>query len=143
MAHTIINWNCRGFRKNSDEIKMLLQDHDPMALCLQETFLRPNKVFSFRKYASYHCYSLSSDDRAIGGSSILVKHNIIHREIRLNTNLQAVAISLSLHKTFTLCSIYLPPSKRLLEQELDDLIDQLPAPFILTGDFNAHNQIWL
>ena len=142
MSNTVINWNCRGFRKNVDEIKNLLHDHDPMFFCFQETFLRASKVINFRKYASYHCYSLSSDDRAIGGSSILVKKNIVHNEIKLQTSLQAVAVSLSLHKTFTICSIYLPPSVRVYEQELDNLIEQLPAPFILLGDCNAHNPLW-
>ena len=68
---TIISWNCRGLRKNLDEIKNLLQDHDPIVFCLQETFLRPDNEVNLRKYKPYHCYSISTDDRAIGGSSVV------------------------------------------------------------------------
>jgi len=42
----------------------------------------------------------------------------------------------------TLCSIYIPPSYPVGGNELDELISQLPPPFILIGDMNAHSNIW-
>ena len=57
-------------------------------------------------------------------------------------NLQAVAVSITLHRAITLCSIYIPPISRLSAKDLDDLVPQLPSPFILLGDFNGHNIIW-
>ena len=60
----------------------------------------------------------------------------------MNTNLQAVAVSITLHRVITLCSIYIPPSSRLSTKDLDDLIPQLPSPFILLGEFNGHNILW-
>ena len=65
-----------------------------------------------------------------------------HSHIPLNTNLQAVAVSITLHRVITLCSIYIPPSSRLSLKDLDDLVPQLPSPFILLGDFNGHNILW-
>ena len=44
----------------------------------------------------YNCYNQT--DRASGGSSIA-----IYNRFKLKTNLEAVAIRLSLHKTITLC----------------------------------------
>ena len=41
-----------------------------------------------------------------------------------------------------MCSIYLPPSLPIDIKKLDHLIDQLPKPFILMGDFNSHNTFW-
>ena len=72
----------------------------------------------------------------------MIKKSIPHRQISLKTNLQAVAVTLSLHKTMTLCSIYIPPSYPLGGNELDQLISQLPSPFILIGDMNAHITIY-
>ena len=138
----IINWNCRGFRQNIDEIKMMLRDYDPMALCCQETYLKASNTIEFRKYLSYHIHSEAVDGRASGGVSVLVKKSIPHRQIMLNTNLQAVAVLLSLHKAVTICSIYIPPRYQLDNRELDELIEQLPSPFILLGDMNAHNINW-
>ena len=95
MAQKIINWNCRGFRMNIREIQMFISDYDPLAICLQETFLRANKTIEMRKYDSYHSFSLSSDDRAIGGCSILIKKRATYRHLTLDTELQAVAVSVS------------------------------------------------
>ena len=58
------------------------------------------------------------------------------------TNLQAVAVSITLHRVITLCSIYIPPSSRLSAKDLDDLVPQLASPFILLGDFDGHNILW-
>ena len=50
MKNTIIQWNCRGLRANYDELQLLLNDHDPAVVCLQETYLKePNNV-TFRNY---------------------------------------------------------------------------------------------
>ena len=92
----------------------------------------------------FNFYNVFSPDinQAKGGASILVRQGVIHSQIPLQTNLQAVAVQLSLFKTITLCSIYVPPSDNLRQQELDDLVQQLPKPFILLGDFNSHNPLW-
>ena len=45
-------------------------------------------------------------------------------------------------KAYTICSIYIPPSSRLHRHDLDHLVDQLPAPYVLCGDFNGHNTLW-
>ena len=120
----------------------MLKDFDPTVLCCQETYLKPNNIIEFQKYVSYHVHSEGVDGRACGGVSVLVKKSIPHRQITLNTNLQAVAVVLSLHKTITICSIYIPPRYQLGNRELNDLLDQLPSPFILIGDMNAHNITW-
>ena len=82
------------------------------------------------------------DDRPIGGSSILIKKGIPHEALALHTNLQAVAAKITLHCTFTICSIYIPPRYELTQAELDRLVSQLPVPFLLLGDFNAHSSLW-
>ena len=62
--------------------------------------------------------------------------------IALNTNLQAVAIRCHLVRQYTICSLYVPPNSSLELQQLEDLISQLPTPFLLLGDFNARHPIW-
>ena len=142
MEQQIINWNCRGFRKNIDEIKMILRDYDPVAFCFQETYTKQNTTIEFRKFNSYFVHSEAIDGRASGGVTIMVKKTIPHRQIIIDTNLQAVAVSLSLQKTITICTIYIPPSYSLGGDELDKLVEQLPSPYILLGDLNAHNISW-
>ena len=139
--NTIIQWNCRGLKINLIELSLLVQAFLPVAFCLQETHLKETDNVNVENYSAYNT-CVGKDERAAGGASILVKNNIIHSRINLKTNLQAVAVRLSLQKTVTLCSIYIPPHSSIDCGELKSLIDQLPSPFLLMSDFNAHNPIW-
>ena len=96
---------------------------------------------SIRHYNAFHTFS-ANNERAAGGVSIFINNNAPHSHIHLHTNLQAVAVSITLHRVNTLCSIYIPPSSRLSLKDFDDLVPQLPSPFILLGDFNGHSIIW-
>ena len=135
-TNKIIQWNCRGYRPNFEEIKNLIAQFNPYILALQETFLRENYTGSFRGYKHYLKTSVSDvNDRAIGGCSLLIKDTISHDVIPLNTALQAVAVKVSLHKTFTICTIYIP-HYNLAQCDIDNLVNQLLAPYLLIGDFN-------
>ena len=69
--------------------------------------------------------------------------NLVHQcRIHLNTNLLAVAASATRHCTITVCSIYIQPQYQITDTELDQLLQQLPRPYILMSDFNSHNIIW-
>ena len=137
----IIQWNCRGLKANYDEISLLLQQHNPIALCLQETFLKDTDHVNFRRFSTYNAYS-NNVDRASGGVSIVVNAKAIHSVVPLQTNLQAVAVRITIEKTITVCSLYLPPGTSVVQTDLDDLVRQLPAPYIVLGDFNGHNTLW-
>lgn len=77
-----------------------------------------------------------------GGISILIRNDFPQSKIQLKTHIQAVATKATLHRTINICSIYIPPHNPLNEIDLNNLIDQLPRPFLLLGDFNSHNVIW-
>ncbi len=128
---------------NLAELKLLVQDLAPSAFCLKETYLKKTEedTSHLRQFVVYN-YCSPPGDRVIGGSSILVKQDVIHSPVTLTTNLQAVAVRLTLHVTFTLCSLYIPPSSALQQSDLQALYDQLPKPCIIMGDLNGHNPIW-
>ena len=143
--NTILQWNCRGFRANFEELKLIAKEINPSAFCLQETKIKDNTNISFKGYANFHTYGPLAGplaDHATGGASILVRQDIYHSQVPINTNIQAVAIRVTLHKTITLCSIYLPPKTPINLQDLNNLLNQLPPPFLLMGDFNSHNPLW-
>ena len=97
---SIIQWNCRGLRNNLEEFQKLVADNNAIAACLQETFLKANELITLRGYTAYN--KVGDGERAAGGSSLFIKNSVPHKEITLNTQLQAVAVSISLHKTITL-----------------------------------------
>ena len=137
----ILQWNCRGLRANLPELKLLISRFAPIAVCLSETQLADDKLIVDRNYLSYIKNNIATDGRACGGVNILVHKSIPHSEIKLNTILQAVAVKLAIHKVITLCSLYLSPSHALDNIELNNLLQQLPPPVLLLGDFNAHSPV--
>ncbi|GBM36072.1 hypothetical protein AVEN_221236-1 [Araneus ventricosus] len=42
----------------------------------------------------------------------------------------------------TICSLYLPPCQHISQTDLNNLICQLPSPFIILGDLNGHSPLW-
>ena len=139
--YRIIQWNCRGIKPRYEELLLLLTLLRPSVFCLQETYLKPEDNFTFKSFNTYN--HIHSDClRASGGSSILVNSSLPQREIKLKTDLQAVAVSDTLEKEITLCSVYIPPSFSLRSEHLNSLLQQLPSPYMLLGDFNGHNVLW-
>ena len=141
MANHILQWNCRSVKANLEELNLFINEEKPVAVCLQETFLKDSDRFTLKYHSCYfeHC---SDKDKASGGVAVIVNNTVPHRTLKLDSTLQAVAVTISLNMTITLCSVYLPPSLPIDIKELDHLLDQLPKPFILMGDFNSHHTLW-
>lgn len=135
----ILQWNCRGFYRHIDQIQILAPDSQ--ILCLQETYNKTDKPIALRGFTAYNTHPVV-DHRATGGSSILVRDQVAQSPVSLRTCLQATAVKVTMNITFTICNIYLPPSSALNPRDLNDLIDQLPTPFLLLGDLNAHSPAW-
>ena len=76
------------------------------------------------------------------GVALFIKDSIDSKESNLNTTLEEVAAEMSLPNKIHLCSIYLPNSQDFNIDEIKDLIDQLPKPFIMMGDFSCHHTCW-
>ena len=130
----ILQWNCRGFYANTSNIKELIEKYHPEIMALQEIILG-KKTLSSR---GYHC--LNSTGR--GGAGLLIRNDVPHRQVIIRTTLQAVAATVFIGKQYTVCSIYLPPSGAILNSELSELMEQLPRPVLLLGDFNARDPAW-
>lgn len=139
----IIQWNCRGLRANFAELQQILVTLNPIAVCLQETQLVPGTSPSFKGFTIYHCHGPNTL-RPSGGTAILVRSHVPHCHIAVNSTLQATAVRISnvLERAITLCSLYIPPTSKLMLNELCGLVEQLSSPYILLGDFNGHNPIW-
>ena len=137
-----MQWNCRGARINLAEMQILMQHYQPSIICLQETYITDINHSVNRDYYNNHKIAINTNGRRQGGVSILVRTNIPHSSLTLATTIQAVAVRVTLHRIITICSIYLPPNTAINIQELDDLLNQLPLPVILMGDFNAHSPLW-
>lgn len=137
---TVIQWNIRGLRANYSELELLVDTFKPVAFCLQELLISDSYTFQNRQYTFIK--KLPDTDTPTGGSGILIRKDIPHSEIKLDSPLQAVACRISLPEPISLCSVYLPPSSNWNSNDLLSLVCELPPPVILMGDFNSHSTLW-
>lgn len=141
MTGSLLQWNCRGLFHNLDDIHSLLQEYEPSAFCLQETYLKPSKYNFLRSFQIFRKDRMSQTGSS-GGVAIVVDAQMPSIEVPLDTSLEAVAVRLMLDRLVTVCSLYVSPTSTLTLLELEHLADQLPEPFVILGDLNAHNPLW-
>ena len=104
--HKIIQWNCRGLKPNYNEVSLLISEYNPSVFCFQETFLKPDDNISLRGFNIYN-YIHTDCLRPSGGASIFVKSSFPQRKIDLQTELQATAVSVTIDRKITICSVQL------------------------------------
>ena len=106
----ILQWNILGLQANREELDLLSSNLDPPLFASKKLFW--NKIKTQISNTTLPIIEYASEVNSIvhGGSSILVKPTTPHRQIKLQTGLQAIAIRATLGKTITACSIYLPPT---------------------------------
>ncbi|GBM16649.1 hypothetical protein AVEN_222415-1 [Araneus ventricosus] len=138
----VVSWNCRGFRSKVCHIKDLIYEVHPVCIALQETYLKPADIAKIKRYSLVRKDNENESGRASGGVALLVSHDTPSSVITLHTNLQAVAVRVMFSNLVTICTLYLPPSTSVDERDLNRLVDELPTPFIILGDFNGHSPLW-
>jgi endonuclease/exonuclease/phosphatase family metal-dependent hydrolase len=144
---TILQWNMNGFWNKYENLKILMEKWTPKVICLQETHLKPNKNPNIKGYTGY--YDSKDANHAQHGTCILVQNDVKSEEIFVMTDLNATAAKISLEVETTVCSLYIPPSdintknkSKRVAAKMKDIIEQLPKPYLIVGDFNAYSMRW-
>ena len=107
--------------------------------CLQETLFgaherRASEEFSINKKLD--------QNPGHHGAAMLIQNSRPQYPFTLQTNLQAAALQVQLKRKYTnKCSLFLPPSENIQDNEIVDVFDQLHEPFLVAGDFNARHAI--
>ena len=115
----------------------------PLFVSIGETKLPFDAVCDLPGYKAFlKNLEVQENEHAHGGVGLYVQTHISAFRIELVTDLQAVAVSMKIKRRITVCSIYLPPGQNIHRRQLEALIDQLPRPFLLLGDFNARSKLW-
>ena len=126
----ILSWNIRGFNANKEELHLLLSNK-PLAVCLQENIVPNDKEIHLPGYTILK----TNTNR---GNALCIRSDCLYTTVSLNTPIVALAVRILLHKTITICSVYISPSKT----DLINLANQQPVPFLILGDFNGHSPRW-
>ena len=115
-----------------------------MVFSYKGTTVRSSSAFSSYKGTAVRGFSgiFPYKVTAVRGSSILIRQDVVHSTQQINTNIQAVAVRVTLSFVFTVCSVYIPPNSNIDGNTFDNFLEQISGPVLLLGDFNAHNPLW-
>ena len=99
--HRRIQRNCRGLRSNDNDILLLLSLLSPSVFAYNKSyFLKTDDQVNIIDFNTYK-YKHSEGQRPSGGSSFLVHASCSQRKIKLLTDLQGVAVSVTLFCVYT------------------------------------------
>lgn len=142
---TIIQWNCRGFLGKKCEIQLLINNLKPLIIAFQETKLLP--TINVQGFNSFNLYRKDYADGLIAcrGVMLMVHKSVYSEHIPVVSPLSVVAVKVKsphLNYELSVCSIYIPPNEGITETQLLNIVSQIGKPYLLCGDFNAHNPMW-
>lgn len=140
--YVAIQWNMNGLYNNLAELQILIRDYSPMVISIQESHVGPKNDTSRTlggRYTWFHKFGANRFQSV----SLAVLSNIPHESIVLDTELIAVAAKMEGSLNITAVSLYIPcEGIQNFEDKFTHLVNQLDAPFIVMGDFNAHHHLW-
>ena len=137
----ILQWNINGIKNKKQEISSLLSQYKIDIVALQETKVTSEYMYKFN---NYNLYTLDGSFNRMqhGGVALYIRNTIPQMKINLQTDFQAVAVTVQLRSKITICSFYNSRSMILNLDKLNNLYNQLPQPCLILGDFNGYNTIW-
>lgn len=71
-----------------------------------------------------------------------MRNDISFSKLQVNVPLQAILCTLHLNRLYAVCSLYLPPGVPVERDDINNLVLDLPSPFILLGYFNGRRPMW-
>lgn len=138
---SILQWNINGFYHHLNMLQIILTEYSPKILCLQETNFNQKHTGNLKNFTCFRRDRINQNI-ASGGVAIYARNDVEAVPLPINSQLEAIAVKVKGIKEFNICNIYLPPDYFIDYNDLNDLINQIPCPRIITGDFNGHNIMW-
>ena len=151
--NVILQWNCDGLKNSRIELELLIAEYSPAVICLQETKLSvevercqndTSRLPSHVKFKGYTPY-FKCIPSGQNGLAIYVKNGIIHTPVSIKTRLQALAVRLTYQgKEFIVSNHYTSSHNDGVPSwsQFDHIARQFDKPYVMCGDFNAHNTLW-
>lgn len=145
--NVILQWNVRGLRSRFSEIQLLAKKLNPCVFALQETKIKVADLPPNYLGGRYKWYIKPHKNACIRGAGLAVREDIPHKVEQLDSDLEATAVTIQFPFKLTIVSLYLAPRRRVGKEvnvigKLQDLISQLPVPYVIVGDLNAHHPSW-
>ena len=137
----ILQWNCRSIIPKLDSFKAMINNLKCDVFSICETWLTPDINLNFNNY------NIVRLDRDIpyGGVLLGIKKCYSFYKINLPSiqGIECVACQINIQdKDLCIASVYIPPKALIRQQMLSDIVELLPSPRLILGDFNSHGVAW-
>ena len=136
----ILQWNIQGIRAKQEELQAILNNQLISIACIQETLLEDKTWNPPKNYAIEKSPHIAGEGSR--GAAVLLHRSIPYVRLHINTTLEAVAVKVHQNRSYTVCCLYMSPNINIRKEDLVDLFNQLPTPFLILGDFNAKHPLW-
>lgn len=142
MGIKILQWNANSLPAHKEELLNELKDSKPDVICIQETFLKPNRQFSLENYNCERRDRLSLEKG--GGVATFIKKGLSYSCVNKN-NIPEVPECLSIcidtrEGELIISNVYHPPGDTPTPQNYNHLFESQRT--IVLGDFNAHSTLF-
>lgn len=138
-----LQWNLCGLSTRYAELEHLINVYKPSIIALQEVQTRQGRQKLENSGFEWE-FAFPPGEVTKNGAALGVQKGIPHKFIELDSPLQAVAATVEWPVRATFACLYLckKDGRSTISEKLNSLLDQLPLPVILLGDFNAHSDLW-
>ena len=128
----LVQWNVNGLNNRYEILQALIKRKNADIICIQETNLKNDETIQIKNFTTYN-KSRKDCTAASGGVGIIVNNKLFSQPIQINTELEAVAVKVVIeNKNICICNIYLSHKYLLKLSDIQELIDELPQPFVNT-----------
>jgi len=139
----IAHWNANGLQKHKEEVKLFLSQNKIDIFLVSETHFTSKTYFSIPGYSL--CHTNHPDDRAHGGTAILIRTTIQYAKQlhHAKPEMQATIIQVQgQQRPINIAVVYCPPRYNLKAQQYHSLFRLLEPCFIAGGDYNSKHTLW-
>ena len=100
-------------------------------------------VSGLNYFRGFNLYSYCRQMAGGGWVCLAISNSIPFTPIDLNTNLEAVACKVYFNNfTLHICNVYFNDEADITNNSLNNLINNIPFPKLILGDFNGHHPSW-
>jgi len=139
----IAQWNAIGLLNHKEEVQLFLFQNKIDILLVSETHFTSKTYFTIPGYNL--CHTNHPDDRAHGGTTILIRKTIQYTEQlqHAQPDMQATIIRVHGHQRYiNIAAVYCPPRYNLKAQQYHSFFKLLEPSFIAGSDYNSKHTLW-
>ena len=133
----VLQWNCNGLFTHLNEFKHHLTQNSYDVICLQETFLKPEKNFTLTGYSVVRKDRI---DKRKGGLITLIKDSLNYTEIASPDNIECITVSIRTDNSHVIvCNLYISPDQSV---SIDNISKLFNIKTVIVGDLNSKSTLW-